>query len=610
MDLVTLLWSLAVFLASVFSGGIVATTLKPRYRPAVVALGWAGFAAAGFLATWASYSVNLYNDLVGILGLSALVCAAAQVLYAGSASSKLFVGLMASLIANVVTFLFCGTTDTFLGAALGLIRDTPYTVGNILLFMAIKLVAYTVFYLLYRFLLRGHVLGVMDALQGKMTSYLAAPAVSVVGFYVINLITNSAGIMPGSVYFFPLYITVCVIFVLEYIQIFSSVFWSAAAMKNAAELNVASSIQHDMLPCIFPAFPERQEFDIYATMNPAKEVGGDFYDFFLVDDDHLALVIADVSGKGVPAALFMVIAKTLLKNAAQTGMSPREVLEKVNNQLCENNEAEMFVTVWLGVYEISTGKLTAANAGHEYPAIRRRDGSFQLFKDKHGFVLAGMENSRYREYELQLEVGDTLFVYTDGVAEAMDTGHALYGTDRMLAALDQGRDGTPEQLLGCVKADIDRFVGKATQFDDITMLAIQRKGEAAQRLRVKPELDSIEAVCAFLEGILDERGAPPKVISRIDIAVDEVFSNIVRYSGAADVTVECLPQPDGVTIRFLDDGTPYDPTAREDPDISLPLEERDAGGLGIFLVKKTMDRVDYEYAGGRNVLTLFKRWTS
>ena len=184
--------------------------------------------------------------------------------------------------------------------------------------------------------------------------------------------------------------------------------------RIATELNVATQIQASMLPCIFPAFPGRREFDVYATMTPAKEVGGDFYDFFLVDDDHLALVIADVSGKGVPAALFMVIAKTLLKNAAQTGLSPKAVLEKVNNQLCENNEAEMFVTVWLGIYEISTGKLTAANAGHEYPAVRHENGKFELFKDRHGFVLAGMEGARYREYELELKAGDTLFVYTDG----------------------------------------------------------------------------------------------------------------------------------------------------------------------------------------------------
>ena len=252
---------------------------------------------------------------------------------------------------------------------------------------------------------------------------------------------------------------------------------SAARQRIETELNVATQIQADMLPCIFPAFPERPEFDVYAGMIPAREVGGDFYDFFLVDNDHLALVIADVSGKGVPAALFMVIAKTLLKNAVQTGSSPKEALEKVNNQLCENNEAEMFVTVWLGVYEISTGRLTAANAGHEYPAIRRAGGRFELFQDRHGFVLGGMEDVRYREYELTLEPGDALFLYTDGVAEATDSTNTLYGTGRMLEALNRNCELGPENLLHQVKADIDCFAGAAPQFDDITMLSLQRKGE-------------------------------------------------------------------------------------------------------------------------------------
>lgn len=243
--------------------------------------------------------------------------------------------------------------------------------------------------------------------------------------------------------------------------------------RIGAELHVATQIQSSMLPCIFPAFPEYQEFDIYASMNPAKEVGGDFYDFFLVDRDHLALVIADVSGKGVPAALFMMISKTLLKNAAQAGLSPKEALQKVNNQLLESNEAEMFVTVWLGIYEISTGKLTAANAGHEYPALKRADGRFELYKDRHGFVLAGMENTRYREYELQLDEGDILFVYTDGVVEATDRDNQLYGAERMLDALNRRTDAGPQELLEDVKADIDGFVGDAMQFDDVTMMALK-----------------------------------------------------------------------------------------------------------------------------------------
>ena len=395
----------------------------------------------------------------------------------------------------------------------------------------------------------------------------------------------------------------------EYIRNLAGV--TAEKERIGAELNVAAQIQSDMLPCIFPAFPDRHEFDIYASMTPAKEVGGDFYDFFLVDDDHLALVIADVSGKGVPAALFMVIAKTLLKNAAQTGLSPKAVLEKVNNQLCENNEAEMFVTVWLGLYEISTGHLTAANAGHEYPALRRSDGSFKLVHDRHGFVLAGMEGSRYREYELTLEPGDALFVYTDGVAEATDAGNTLYGTQRMLQALNACPGSLPEGLLRAVKEDIDRFVGQAPQFDDITMLSLQRKkggGETMRKIHVTPALESIPTVSAFFEEALSAQGASVKAVAQVNIAVDEMFSNIARYSGATAATVGCEINGNRAVLRFADNGRPYDPTEQADPDTTLSAEERNVGGLGIFMVKKTMDRVAYEYKDGFNILTLEKSW--
>lgn len=259
----------------------------------------------------------------------------------------------------------------------------------------------------------------------------------------------------------------------EYINNYARV--SADKERIETELNVATQIQADMLPSIFPAFPERREFDLYASMTPAKEVGGDFYDFFLVDDDHVALIIADVSGKGVPAALFMVIAKTLLKNCTQTGLSPGKILEKVNNQLCENNDAEMFVTTWLGILEISSLKMTCVNAGHEYPAIRRKGGKFELYKDRHGLVLAGMRDVKYGEYQIQLEKGDCLYVYTDGVAEATNGQEELYGTERMLCALNSRKGAGVEELLEMVRADIDQFVQDAPQFDDITMLSLEIK---------------------------------------------------------------------------------------------------------------------------------------
>lgn len=385
---------------------------------------------------------------------------------------------------------------------------------------------------------------------------------------------------------------------------------TAEKERIGAELDVAKNIQASMLPCIFPAFPERPELDIYATMTPAKEVGGDFYDFFLVDDDRLAMVMADVSGKGVPAALFMVIAKTLLKNVAQTGLSPKDVLEKVNNQLCVNNEAEMFVTVWLGFLEISTGKLTCANAGHEYPVLKRASGDYELIKDKHGFVLAGMEGSHYKEYELYLNPGDRLFLYTDGVAEATDAYNKLYGTDRMLDALNRNKDVNCETLLHRMKEEIDAFVGAAPQFDDITMLSLElmpQNGPGMKKLKLTPTLESMEQVAAFVEQELENAGVPMKVIAQMNIAVDEIFSNIARYSGANDATVGVTVEDGRVTLRFADNGRPYDPTEKPDPDTSLSAEERDIGGLGIFMVKKSMDTVEYEYHDGLNILTLTKQ---
>ena len=392
----------------------------------------------------------------------------------------------------------------------------------------------------------------------------------------------------------------------EYIRDLSRV--TAEKERIGAELDVARHIQASMLPCIFPAFPERHEFDIFASMTPAKEVGGDFYDFFLVDDDHLAVVMADVSGKGVPAALFMMISKTLLKSAAQSGLSPKAVLEKVNDQLCENNDAEMFVTVWLGILEISTGKMKCANAGHEYPAIMRKGGDFELFKDKHGFVLAGMEGARYREYELELHAGDRLVVYTDGVPEATNGANTLYGTDRMISALNGARDGSCRQMLEALHRDVDSFVDGADQFDDITMLCIEMKEAAStmKKVNLVPTLDKLPEAVAFFEDTLSGADVPMKVIARVNVAVDEIFSNIARYSGATSVTLGCALADGRVTLRFSDNGRPYDPTGKPDPDTTLSAEERDIGGLGIFMVKKTMDDVSYEYTDGLNILTLVK----
>ena len=242
------------------------------------------------------------------------------------------------------------------------------------------------------------------------------------------------------------------------------------------ELSTARQIQNSVLPHIFPPFPERKEIDLFASMDPARDVGGDFYDFFFIDEDHLCLVIADVSGKGIPAALFMMFSKRIIEDFAKIEHSVSEILRKTNEVLCDSNQAEMFVTVWLGILEISTGRMAASNAGHEYPAICKKDGSFELYKDKHGFVIGGMPGVRYKEYALQMEPGDKIFVYTDGVPEATAGSGEMFGAERMTAALNTCADGRPEVILRRVRSAVDDFVGDAEQFDDLTMMCLEYKG--------------------------------------------------------------------------------------------------------------------------------------
>ena len=243
------------------------------------------------------------------------------------------------------------------------------------------------------------------------------------------------------------------------------------------ELNLATNIQAGMLPDKFPAFPDRKDFDIYASMDPAKEVGGDFYDFFLIDENKLGIIMADVSGKGIPAALFMMSSKILLKSYTLMNQSPKAALEEVNSQICGSNPEEMFVTVWLGVLDLKTGVLTAANAGHEKPALKQPDGSFELYKDKHGIMVGYMDGVRYKEYELKLEKGAKLFLYTDGVPEATNADQKLFGNDRLIDALRSAEDRTPKEILEAVDAAVNEFVGDAPQFDDLTMLCIQYNGQ-------------------------------------------------------------------------------------------------------------------------------------
>ena len=281
-------------------------------------------------------------------------------------------------------------------------------------------------------------------------------------------------IMTGGAFAYSIqYGAVLLALVLMYCLIFND--RSRKLASTQTELTMATQIQESMIPSIFPAFPERQEIDLYASMDPAREVGGDFYDFFLIDDDHLGLIIADVSGKGIPAALYMMISKTILQNFAKMGNSPAEVLEKANESLCAESRTEMFVTTWVGILELSTGKMTCANAGHEYPFIRSTDGSFHMLKDKHGLVVGALPKTKYTDYEVQLEPGNAVFVYTDGIPEANNADEEFYGVKRLETALNQVSDGNPQNILEHIQADVETFVNGAKQFDDLTMLCVEYK---------------------------------------------------------------------------------------------------------------------------------------
>ncbi|MBR2281759.1 MAG: SpoIIE family protein phosphatase, partial [Spirochaetales bacterium] len=318
--------------------------------------------------------------------------------------------------------------------------------------------------------------------------------------------------------------------------------------RMSTELALATRIQAHMLPSIFPPFPERDEFDLYATMAPAKEVGGDFYDFFMVDHDHLALVVADVSGKGIPAAMFMMISKIIIKNVTQSThggeLSPAYVLQKANTMLCENNEDEMFVTVWLGILEISTGKLTYANAGHEKPLFLH-DGVWAFDDNRHGFVLAGMDGMRYKDFERILDPGDFIFQYTDGVTEATNSNEELFGEGRVMAVAKRSPLDTTEFLKN-MRAEIDGFVKEAPQFDDITMLGLRYNGVGSKKryeMNIEAKVENLDKVLDFINEKLEVNDCPMKVQMQIDVAVEELFVNVANYAYA--------PNTGDVLIQFV-----------------------------------------------------------
>ena len=386
-----------------------------------------------------------------------------------------------------------------------------------------------------------------------------------------------------------------------------------AAARIDKELEYAKQIQLSALPTNFPT---GEDYSIYAQMIAAKEVGGDFYDFYKLGDTTVAFLAADVSGKGIPAAMFMMTAKTIIKDLAESGMAVNDIFTRANEKLCENNEADMFVTAWMGILDLQTGNMKYANAGHNPPLLKRADGSFEYLRSRAGFVLAGIEGFNYRINELQLKAGDRLFLYTDGVPEATNAESELYGEDRLLNFMNQNTVAPATELLPALKADIDAFVGEAPQFDDITMLMFDYKpqeGGARMTSKTFPaKTDALSEVLGFVEETLESYECSMKNQTAICVAIEEVFVNVASYAygeGSGDVTLDIGFDEANrdVTFRLIDQGVPFDPLQKPDPDITLSIEERQVGGLGIFIVKKTMDTVHYAYEDGKNILTMIKK---
>ena len=385
-----------------------------------------------------------------------------------------------------------------------------------------------------------------------------------------------------------------------------------AAARIDKELEYAKQIQLSALPT---DFPDNEDYTIYAGMMAAKEVGGDFYDFYKLSDTTVAFLAADVSGKGIPAAMFMMTAKTIIKDLAERGLPVNEIFERANEKLCENNESGMFVTAWMGVLDLETGALKFANAGHNPPLLRRANGDFEYLRSRAGFVLAGMEGVKYRINELNLSAGDRLFLYTDGVTEATNVEKQLYGEDRLIQYMNDNKSTASTELLPGLKADIDLFVGEAPQFDDITMLMLDyRRGgnmEVYDR-SFSAEEGALPDVIAFVEEILENVGCPMKAQTALCVAIEEVFVNVAKYaygdeSGEVQLTITFDKSDNTVAFKMLDGGVPFDPLKKPDPDITLSADEREIGGLGIFITKKTMDSISYEYENDKNILTMVKK---
>jgi phosphoserine phosphatase RsbU/P len=390
---------------------------------------------------------------------------------------------------------------------------------------------------------------------------------------------------------------------------------TAAKERIESELKIAHEIQMSMVPKIFPPFPDRSEFDIFATLVPAKEVGGDLYDFFFIDDDHLCFAVADVSGKGVPASLFMAVTKTLFRSTAGKGGTPGEILARLNTEICRDNESCMFVTFFCAILNIRTGQVDYSNGGHNLPYYLHHSGVSPL-ENTGGRALGLVEQSPYVSGRMVLSPGEALLLYTDGVTEAMDSRERLYSDQRLENFLASNRDSSPRQIIGDLVSDVRHFAGGAPQSDDITALALLYFGTTQKmieelEIKLNNKVSEIERFNQTLAEFGRRHGLAPKVVHDLNLALEEILTNIISYgytdNREHEIKVRLSMQPGEVKAEVEDDGQPFNPLEVPEADTAQSLEERTIGGLGIHLVRKLMDGLEYKRQGDRNLLTIRKK---
>ena len=401
--------------------------------------------------------------------------------------------------------------------------------------------------------------------------------------------------------------------------------WIAEAeTRMDSELAAARSIQESALPNTFPPYPNIEKFDIFASMNAAREVGGDFYDFFLIgnsgpDSGKLAFLVADVSGKGVPAALFMMKAATQIRDYLHSGMEVAEAVENVNRQLVDSNDASMFVTAWVGVLDYATGHVDYVNAGHNPPLLWQKETGWDWLKGKSGLPLGLFEGLPYQSYSVDCEVGSQFLIYSDGVTEAMNVDGELYGEERLMALANENFTLHPRMLVEAVRDDVARHAGEAEQSDDITILSLEVgvPPEITATLVVPAETGELARVNEFIHAELDRRLCPLRVQNQLDIAVEELFVNVCHYayvdaepdiSRQVRISYTYNAEPPTVTVDIADHGIPYNPLAKPDPARISNIEDAPIGGLGILMAKRSVDEMRYEHTDGSNIVTLVKRW--